>query len=76
MNENKMMQKISAIFSIFMVLFYFGAGIFLIFYFKSNLNSALIKMFGAVLIFYGLFRGYTSFVNIYKLFFKNDDSEE
>jgi hypothetical protein len=76
MNDNKLMEKISAIFSIFMVLFYLGAGIYLIFFFKSTLNSAIIGLFGAALILYGIFRAYTSYVNIIRLFFRNDISDE
>jgi len=76
MNDNKMMQKISALFSVFMVLFYLVAGIYLIFFFKSTLNSAVIGFFGGALILYGLFRAYTSYVNIVKLFFRIDNSDE
>jgi hypothetical protein len=76
MNDNKMMQKISAIFSVFMVMFYLGAGIYLIFFFKSTLNSAVIGLFGGALILYGLFRAYTSYVNIVKLFFRIDNTDE
>jgi len=76
MDDNKLMQKISAIFSLFMVLFYLGVGIYLIFFFKSTLNRAVIGLFGGALIFYGIFRAYTSFVNIVRLFFRNNISDE
>jgi hypothetical protein len=76
MNDNRIMQQVSAIFGIFMVLFYITAGIYLIFFFESTLNSALIGFFGSVLILYGIFRGYTTVNNIVRLFSRRGNSEE
>jgi hypothetical protein len=77
MNENKLMQQVSTIFGAFMVFFYLSVGIYLIFFFKSPLvNSALIRLFGGAFILIGLYRAYTSYVNIAKLFFKRDASDE
>jgi cytochrome c biogenesis protein CcdA len=76
MNDNKLMQQVSAIFGTFMVFFYLGFGIYLIFFFKTTLNSAVIRLFGGALILFGLFRAYTSYVNIVKLFFKHEESDE
>jgi multisubunit Na+/H+ antiporter MnhE subunit len=76
MNDNKLMQKVSAIFSLFMVLFYLGAGFYLIFFFKTTLNSAVMGLFGGAFILYGLYRGYTSYVNIVRLFFRKDVSDD
>lgn len=78
MNGNRMMKQIGAIFSLFMVFFYIGIGIYLIFYFdktKSNLDSTVIIFFGSFCIFYGLYRAYTTYVSIFRLFFRNDDDE-
>jgi len=78
MNENRMMKQIGAIFSVFMVFFYIGMGIFLIFYFdttKSSLDRTIFIFFGCFCIFYGLYRAYTTYVNIVKLFFRHDDED-
>ncbi len=78
MNENRMMKQIGAIFSVFMVFFYIGMGIFLIFYFdttKSSLDRTIFIFFGCFCIFYGLYRAYTTYVNIVKLFFRHDEED-
>ena len=74
MNENKLMDQINAIFSIFMVLFYLGAGIILMFYFKNTIvDRAVLIISGSVFISYGLYRAYSTYVKIVKAFFKHDD---
>jgi len=68
-----------AVLSAFMVLFYLGIGIFLIFIFDSNLSTLgrpILVIFGAVCIFYGVYRAYTSYIKIRDLFFKLDDEDE
>jgi len=76
MNENKLMQQVTAIFSIFMVLFYLLAGIYLLFFFNSSdLYRPVIVIMGITFIFYGLYRTYRAYVKIVEVFFtKNDDS--
>lgn len=77
MNENKLMQQVTAIFGIFMVLFYLGAGIFLIFFFReTTLDRSVLVIFGSVLIFYGLFRAFRTYVSIKELFFKRSKEDE
>lgn len=77
MNENKLMKQVTAIFGLFMVFFYLGAGIFLIFFFKNTtLDRAVLVIFGSVLIFYGIFRAYRAYVSIYELFFKRDNNDD
>jgi cytochrome c biogenesis protein CcdA len=77
MNNNKLMQQVTAIFSIIMVFFYLGAGIFLIFYFKQTVvDRVVIVIFGAVLIFYGFYRAFTTYLSIVKLFFRHKDDDE
>jgi len=77
MNENKLMQQVTAIFGIFMVFFYLGAGIFLIFFFReTTLDRSVLVIFGSVLIFYGLFRAYRTYVSIIELFFKRSKEDE
>jgi len=79
MNENKIMRQMGAILSAFMVFFYIGIGIFLIFIFDSNLTTLsrpVLVIFGSVCIFYGLYRAYTTYLNIVNLFFRSDDEDE
>lgn len=77
MNENRLMQQVTAIFGIFMVLFYIGAGVYLIFFFKNTiLDRSVLVIFGSAFIFYGLYRAYRAYVSIVQLFFRNDDEEE
>jgi hypothetical protein len=71
------MNQVTAIFSIFMVLFYLGAGVFLMFYFKNTLvDRPVLVISGSVFIFYGLYRAYSTYVKIVKAFFKHDEDDE
>jgi hypothetical protein len=78
MNENKLMQQVSAIFSVFMVIFYIGVGLFFIFYSdRSYLDKPVRVIMGSTFIFYGLYRAYRTYVKIVEAFFsgKNRNSE-
>jgi hypothetical protein len=76
MSENKLMQQVIAIFSLFMVIFYLGVGIFLIFYSGlSYLDKAVRIIMGSTFIFYGLYRAYRSYVKIVEVFFTDDNDE-
>jgi hypothetical protein len=73
MNENKLMQQITAVFSVFMVLFYLGAGIFLLLYFKNSyVDRTLIVIMGSTFILYGLYRAFRAYLKIVEVFFTND----
>jgi hypothetical protein len=73
MNENKLMQQITAIFSIFMVFFYLGAGIFLLFYFKNSyIDKSVLVIMGVTFLFYGLYRTYRAYLKIIEVFFTKD----
>ena len=79
MDDNRIMKQVGAIFSIFMVLFYLGVGIYLIFILdpnQSTLGKPIFVMFGSFCIFYGLYRAYATYISIVKLFFKPDDDDE
>jgi hypothetical protein len=77
MNENKIMQQISAIFSVFMVFFYIGIGFFLIFYSKlAYLDKPIRVIMGSTFIFYGIYRAFRAYVQISKLFFSKDKDED
>jgi Na+/phosphate symporter len=73
MNENKLMQQITAIFSIFMVFFYLGAGVFLLFFFKNSyIDKSVLVIMGATFLFYGLYRTYRAYLKIVEVFFTKD----
>ena len=77
MNENRLVQQMTAIFSTFMVLFYLGFGIYLVFFFKmSYLDKAVRVIIGSAFIFYGLYRAYRSYVQIVEVFFTKDEDDK
>jgi hypothetical protein len=77
MNENKIMQQISAIFSVFMVFFYIGVGCFLIFYFDHTyIDKPVRVIMGSTFIFYGLYRAFRAYIQIIRLFFSKDKDED
>jgi Na+/phosphate symporter len=70
MNENKLMQQVSAIFSVFMVFFYIGVGVFFVFFSdRSYLDKPVRVIMGSTFIFYGLYRAYRTYVKIAEAFF-------
>ncbi len=77
MNENRLMQQVMVIFSIFMVFFYLIAGIYLLFFFdSSNFNRPVIVIMGVTFMFYGLYRTYRAYVKIVEVFFTKDNENE
>ena len=73
MNENKLMQQVMAIFSLFMVFFYLGVGIYLIYFTNlSYLDKAVRMIMGWTFILYGIFRAYRAYVKIIEVFFTED----
>lgn len=77
MNNNKILQQFHAIFGIFMVIFYLGAGIFLIFFAKMyNIDKAIRGIIGSTFIFYGLYRIYVTYKQITQAFFTKDQEQE
>ncbi len=77
MNGDRIMQQVTAIFSIFMVLFYLGVGGYLIFYTNfSYLDKAVRVIIGSSFIFYGLYRAYRAYIKIVEVFFtENNDND-
>ena len=77
MKENKVMQQVTAIFSLFMVVFYLGIGSYFLFYSNlSYLDKSIRVIMGSTFIFYGLYRAYRSYVKIVELFFTKDKENE
>ena len=77
MNENKILRQISAIFSVFMVMFYIGIGSFFIFYFDQSLIDKPIRMIiGSSFLLYGLYRAFRSYVQIKEVFFNKETDND
>ncbi len=77
MNENRLMQQVMVIFSVFMVFFYLIAGIYLLFFFESgNFNRPVIVIMGVTFIFYGLYRTYRAYLKIVEVFFTKDNDND
>jgi hypothetical protein len=77
MNENRMLQLVTAIFSVFMVFFYIGVGCYFIFYSeRSYLDKPVRVIMGSSFLFYGVYRAYRAYVKIVEAFFTRDKDEE
>jgi hypothetical protein len=77
MNENRIIQQVTAIFSLFMVIFYLGVGSYLAFFADlSYLDKALRVIMGSTFIFYGIYRAYRAYVKIIEVFFTKDKNKE
>jgi hypothetical protein len=76
MNENRVIQQVTAIFSVFMVFFYLGIGYYLIFLIDTSyIDKALRVILGATFIFYGIFRAYRAYVKIVEVFFTKNNQD-
>jgi cytochrome c biogenesis protein CcdA len=77
MNENRLMQQVTAIFSLFMVFFYLGVGVFFVFFSdRSYLDKPVRVIMGSALIFLGIYRAYRAYVKIVEAFFPGNKKEE
>lgn len=77
MNGNRLMDQVTAIFSVFMVFFYLGVGCFLIFFSSlSYLDRPIRVIMGSTFIFYGLYRAYRAYVKIVEVFFTKEDNDD
>lgn len=76
MNSNRMLRQFHAMFGIFMVVFYLGVGIFLLFFAKMfNIDQAIKVIIGSTFIFYGLYRTSVTYKQIKEAFFSRGDEE-
>jgi len=77
MKQNRLMEQVTTIFSVFMVLFYLGVGYYIVFYFDlSYLDKAVRVIMGSTFIFYGLYRAYRAYVKIVEVFFTKEEDDE
>ncbi len=71
------MQQVTTIFSIFMVFFYLGVGVYFVFYSDfSYLDKSVRVIMGSTFIFYGLYRAYRAYVKVVEVFFTRDNDDE
>lgn len=77
MNGNKITNQFTALFGIFMVVFYLGVGIFLIVSSdKFLIDKALLKIMGGAFIIMGLYRIFSTYRKIKEVFFSPDEEDE
>lgn len=75
MNENRMMDQVSAVFGVFMTVFYIGVGLYVATTNALMLDKAVRVIFGVAFAFYGVFRGFRTFQKIREVFFRRDENE-
>jgi hypothetical protein len=75
MKENRLMQQVNTIFSAFITLCYFGAGLYFILAEKVSDQQKLMWMIvGSTFIIYGIYRAYRTYIKIVEVFFSEDDN--
>jgi hypothetical protein len=77
MKTERVIKQMGAIFGVFMVFFYFGVGIYLIFFFEmSTLDKTILVLLGSAFLLYGIYRAYRSYAKIKEAFFSGDTEED
>ena len=78
MNGTRIMQQFHAMFGIFMVVFYIGIGIFMLFYADRMfvIDKAIRVIMGSTFLFFGIYRIFVSYKQIREAFFTKDIDEE
>ena len=76
MNGSRLIQQVTAIFSIFMVFFYLGVGIYLIWFADSILIDRAVKvLLGSAFLLYGIFRALRAWEKINEAYFIKDEDD-
>ncbi len=77
MRNNKILQQFNAVFGIFMVIFYLGMGVFLLFFAQKifNIDKALRSILGGTFLLYGTYRIFVMIRQISDAFSSNKDEE-
>ncbi len=76
-NGNKLMQNFHIFFGLLMVMFYLGAGIFLLFFADIfNIDRAVRGIIGTSFLIYGIFRAWTTYKQVKDTYFSGDDDAE
>ncbi|HNT92175.1 MAG: hypothetical protein H6545_09500 [Bacteroidales bacterium] len=76
MNNNRMYDKIFAIFGTVMVFFYFGLAIFILTTDLFDIDKALRIVLAVPLFIYALYRVFLSYEKIRESFFSKDEDEK
>ncbi len=78
MNGNRIMQQFHAMFGIFMVVFYIGIGVFMLFYADRMfvIDKAIRVIMGSSFLFFGIYRIFVSYKQIREAFFTKNSEEE
>jgi hypothetical protein len=72
MNQQRMMDQVTAVFGLFMTVFYIGVGLYLMINSKNfNLDKTLLNIVGVAFIIIGTFRGFRTFQKLREAFFNN-----
>jgi cytochrome c biogenesis protein CcdA len=74
MQQNRIMDQINTIFGAFMVFFYLGVGIYLIFFFE-NIEKPYRVIMGVTFIFLGVYRAIRIISKIREVFFQGRNDE-
>ena len=77
MNNNKILKQFNAVFGIFMVIFYLGMGVFLLFYAQKifNIDKALRGILGGTFLLYGTYRIFATIRQLIDAFSSSKDEE-
>ncbi|MCJ7449071.1 MAG: hypothetical protein MUO72_15420 [Bacteroidales bacterium] len=81
MNNNKISQQFHALFGIFMVVFYLGVGIFVLFFANKVFiiegeYKAILVIMGITFLLYGSYRIYATYKQIVEAFFSKGKDQE
>lgn len=78
MNSNKILQQFHAMFGVFMVVFYIGIGIFMLFLADRMfmIDKAIRVIMGSSFLFFGIYRIFVSYKQIREAFFTNGNDED
>jgi len=78
MNSNRVLQQMNAMFGIFMVIFYIGVGVFMLFYARKwfVIDKAISVIMGSTFLFFGVYRIFVSINQVRKAFFTRKEDEE
>jgi hypothetical protein len=76
MRESRIMQQVTAIFSLFMVVFYIGVGLLFYFYDGINVDKPLRVIIGSTFLLYGVFRAFRAYSAILNAFFAGDEDDD
>ena len=76
MKDNRMMDQVTAIFGLFMTVFYIGIGYYIAFVVELTMDKTLKTFFGFMMILYGLYRGFRTYQKLKETFFNRDKDDK